>query len=224
MKTTTRTATNPDTNEQYTLTYPDLEEIRKVLLELTYPEDGMTILHATENLIAFFSLDERQRNAKIRSSGDFKDLFYHMVGEAFRTLKKKGKIVQPGGRGKPYFLAKDNLPPIDDPPDKEHTDNGTSPEVDDPLDIEPIYQKIAEKLAIDLLAEIKKKKPVFFEKLVVDLLVKMGYGGSREDAGKAVGGSNDEGIDGIINEDRLGLDVVYIQAKQWEASVSRPEI
>lgn len=60
--------------------------------------------------------------------------------------------------------------------------------------------------------------------MVVDLLVKMGYGGTRKDAGQAVGQSGDEGIDGIINEDRLGLDVIYIQAKRWEGSVGRPEI
>jgi len=60
--------------------------------------------------------------------------------------------------------------------------------------------------------------------LVVELLVKIGYGGSREDAGKAVGKSGDEGIDGIIKEDKLGLDIVYIQAKKWENQVSRPEI
>ena len=61
------------------------------------------------------------------------------------------------------------------------------------------------------------------KKLVVDLLVKMGYGGSREDAGKAVGGSGDGGIDGIINEDRLGLDVIYVQAKRWgEGNVGEP--
>ncbi|RKU24403.1 hypothetical protein C6503_00750 [Candidatus Poribacteria bacterium] len=79
-------------------------------------------------------------------------------------------------------------------------------------------------MALHLLEKIKNNSPDFFEKLVVDLLVKMGYGGSREDAGKAIGGSNDGGIDGIINEDRLGLDVVYIQAKQWEGNVPRPEI
>ena len=66
--------------------------------------------------------------------------------------------------------------------------------------------------------------PAFFERLVVDLIVKMGYGGSRSDAGKAIGKSNDGGIDGIINEDKLGLDVIYIQAKRWEGSVGRPEI
>ncbi|WP_340700865.1 restriction endonuclease, partial [Vibrio alginolyticus] len=66
----------------------------------------------------------------------------------------------------------------------------------------------------ELLQQIKGCSAEFFERLVVDLLVKMGYGGTRAEAGKAVGGSGDEGIDGIINEDRLGLDVIYIQAKR----------
>ena len=64
----------------------------------------------------------------------------------------------------------------------------------------------------------------FFEQLVIDLLVKMGYGGSRKEAGEAIGGTGDGGIDGIIKEDRLGLDIIYIQAKKWEGNVSRPEI
>jgi restriction system protein len=59
---------------------------------------------------------------------------------------------------------------------------------------------------------------------VVELLLKMGYGGSRRDAGQAIGRSGDEGIDGVISEDRLGLDVVYLQAKKWEGTVGRPEI
>ena len=66
--------------------------------------------------------------------------------------------------------------------------------------------------------------PIFFEKVVVEVLVKMGYGGSRKDAGQAIGRSGDEGIDGIIKEDRLGLDIIYIQAKKWEDAISRPEI
>ena len=90
--------------------------------------------------------------------------------------------------------------------------------------IEEKYQQIRKELATELLQQIKDNTPAFFEKLVVDLLVAMGYGGSREDAGKAVGRGGDGGIDGIINEDRLGLDVVYIQAKQWKENVSRPEI
>lgn len=76
----------------------------------------------------------------------------------------------------------------------------------------------------ELVARIKAESPAFFERLVVKLLLKMGYGGSRQEAGRAVGRSGDGGIDGIINEDRLGLDAVYIQAKRWEGIVGRPEI
>ena len=86
------------------------------------------------------------------------------------------------------------------------------------------YQKLMMSLAQDLLEKIKSCSPTFFERLVVELLVKMGYGGSRKDAGQAIGKSGDEGIDGIIKEDRLGLDVIYIQAKKWEGSIGRPEI
>ncbi len=76
----------------------------------------------------------------------------------------------------------------------------------------------------ELLQTVKHCSPAFFERLVVDLLVKMGYGGTRKDAGEAIGGSGDNGIDGIIKEDRLGLDLVYIQAKRWENPVGRPEV
>jgi restriction system protein len=87
------------------------------------------------------------------------------------------------------------------------------------------YQKIRAELESELLALVKKCSPSFFERLVVDLLVKMGYGGSLQDAGRAIGRSGDGGIDGIIKEDRLGLDVVYIQAKRWDNTVvGRPEI
>ncbi|OGY23911.1 MAG: hypothetical protein A2Y57_03105 [Candidatus Woykebacteria bacterium RBG_13_40_7b] len=86
------------------------------------------------------------------------------------------------------------------------------------------YSKIKQTLMQELLNQIKESSPSFFEKLVVELLVKMGYGGSRKDAGKSIGRSGDGGIDGIIKEDRLGLDVIYIQAKKWEANIGRPEI
>ncbi len=86
------------------------------------------------------------------------------------------------------------------------------------------YLNIRKALAQDLLSKVKSCTPAFFEKLVVDLLVRMGYGGSLGDAGKAIGRSGDEGIDGIIKEDKLGLDVIYIQAKRWEGGVGRPEI
>lgn len=92
--------------------------------------------------------------------------------------------------------------------------------------LESAYQKIYSSLADELLEQVKTCSTEFFEKLVIDLLVAMGYGGSVEDAGQRVGRSGDGGIDGIIKEDRLGLDVIYIQAKKWdkESMVSRPEI
>jgi restriction system protein len=92
--------------------------------------------------------------------------------------------------------------------------------------LENSYQEIRQALATDLLSILRKLSPDNFEKLVVELLVKMGYGGSIRDAGKAVGRSGDQGIDGIIKEDRLGLDIIYIQAKRWadNNAVGRPEI
>jgi restriction system protein len=90
--------------------------------------------------------------------------------------------------------------------------------------IEAGYQQVQNALASDLLDRVKAASPAFFERLVVELLVKMGYGGSLGDAGRAVGKSGDQGIDGIIKEDRLGLDVIYLQAKRWESTVGRPEI
>ncbi|WP_028549012.1 restriction endonuclease [Paenibacillus sp. UNC451MF] len=90
--------------------------------------------------------------------------------------------------------------------------------------LEYSYLVLRKELAYDLLLRLKAGSPQFFEKAVVELLVKMGYGGSISDAGKAVGKSGDGGIDGIIKEDRLGLDVIYIQAKRWESVVGRPEI
>jgi len=90
--------------------------------------------------------------------------------------------------------------------------------------IESAHAQLRRALASELLARIAAAAPEFFERLVVELLLKMGYGGSRQDAGRAIGRSGDGGIDGIINEDRLGLDSIYLQAKRWENPVGRPEI
>ena len=91
--------------------------------------------------------------------------------------------------------------------------------------LEAAYENLRDELADELLARLKTISPAFFERVVVELLVKMGYGGSRADAGKAIGRSGDGGIDGIIKEDKLGLDVVYIQAKRWDNNpVGRPDV
>jgi restriction system protein len=86
------------------------------------------------------------------------------------------------------------------------------------------YKRFRESLAIQLLERVKSISPASFEQLVIDVLVNLGYGGSLADAAKVVGGSGDEGIDGIIKEDRLGLDSIYVQAKRWQSTVGRPDI
>jgi restriction system protein len=106
-------------------------------------------------------------------------------------------------------------PPGPEPPDMEETPEEA---------LESAYEKLNASLASDLLTRVKAASPDFFEALVVDLLLKMGYGNSRSDAGQVLGKSGDEGIDGVISEDRLGLDLVYLQAKKWDSTVGRPEI
>jgi len=98
-----------------------------------------------------------------------------------------------------------------------------TPETPEEL-LQKSYQKIRNDLVNEILEKIKSNSPKFFENLVVDLMVALGYGGSRADAGKSIGQSGDEGIDGIIKEDRLGLDTIYLQAKRWSGTVGRPEI
>lgn len=100
------------------------------------------------------------------------------------------------------------------------TDTDTTPEEM----LEAAYLNMRQRLALELLQSIKGCSPAFFERLVIDLLVTMGYGGTRKDAGEAIGRSGDGGIDGIIKEDRLGLDCIYVQAKRWENTVGRPDI
>ncbi len=92
--------------------------------------------------------------------------------------------------------------------------------------IDADYQQLTNEVREDLLARILTASPAFFEILIVDLLVAMGYGGTRKDAARAIGRSGDEGIDGIIKEDPLGLDVVYLQAKRYQPgnSVGRPAV
>ena len=90
--------------------------------------------------------------------------------------------------------------------------------------LENAYLQVRRQVEAELLSQIKSSPPEFLERVVVDLVVRMGYGGSRKDAGEALGRSGDEGIDGIIKEDPLGLDIIYLQAKRWEGTVGRPEI
>lgn len=104
----------------------------------------------------------------------------------------------------------------DDSQDKTELETGKTPEEL----LEYSFTKLKSELAIDLLEKVKGASPAFFESLVIDLLIKMGYGGSRKEAGEVLGKSGDGGIDGLIKEDKLGLDIIYVQAKRWENPVT----
>jgi len=123
----------------------------------------------------------------------------------------------------PEFIAFRNArreaPEVDAEPAAAELDARTPEEA-----LEAAYDRLRDNLEADLLDHVKAATPAFFERLVVKLLVEMGYGGDQRDAAQAVGRSGDGGIDGIIKEDHLGLDVIYIQAKRWDGTVSRPEV
>jgi restriction system protein len=86
------------------------------------------------------------------------------------------------------------------------------------------YRELRAALASDLLERVGEQSAEFFEQVVLDVLQAMGYGGSREDAAERLGKSGDEGVDGVIREDKLGLDLIYVQAKKWSNTVGRPDI
>jgi restriction system protein len=122
----------------------------------------------------------------------------------------------------PEFLEFQSRPKKSDSVDESEEDETQSQTPEEALD--DAYQSIRKGLATELLSQVKSSSPKFFEQLVVDLLLKMGYGRAGGGTGKAIGRSGDEGIDGIIAEDRLGLEMVYLQAKRWEGTIGRPDI
>ncbi|WP_242042786.1 restriction endonuclease [Anabaena sp. FACHB-709] len=217
------------------------------LLKFTTDQKEHSLQETIDALADHFQLTEDERKELLPSGRQ--PTFNNRVGWA-RTYLKKAGLVESTKRG--YFRITDRgIDTIKTNPveinakilrqfpeflefqnytqqSEESTSNGSGTEINTTRtpeeDVELAIQKLTKELASDLLQIIKNSSPAFFEKLVVDLLVKMGYGGTRKDAGKTVGRSGDGGIDGIINEDRLGLDVIYIQAKRWENSVGRPEI
>jgi len=217
---------------------PDYQSIMLPLLQLAGDQQEHKMKEATDTLADQFNLTEEERKTQIPSGTQ--SLFYNRVGWARTYLVKAGLLDTPS-RG--YIkitvsglkLLAENPIEINNKTLKKYpgfqqfikTDPGetptTEPKVQTPEElIEEGYQTIRDSLAAELLAEVKAASPQFFERLVVELLVKMGYGGSRKDAGEAIGKSGDEGIDGIIKEDRLGLDVIYIQAKRWEKNTVTP--
>lgn len=214
---------------------------------LKYLQDGAehSLRESEEALAAHFELTPAER-AELLPSGQ-QGIFRNRVGWARTYLKKAGLIESPkrgvfkvSDRGAAVLASHpirvdakylEQFPEFIDfrdisKPATDATALAVAPSVKTTPEetIELAHQTLREQLAQELLARILSCSPMFFEQLVVELLVKMGYGGSRRDAGERVGQTGDGGIDGIIKEDRLGLDTIFIQAKRWQGSVGRPEI
>ncbi|WP_449257981.1 restriction endonuclease [Chlorobium limicola] len=220
---------------------PDFQTIMLPLLRFCADGKEHANQEALDALATEFGLTNDERK-KLLPSGQQR-VFDNRVAWARAHMKMALLIENPRrgifritGRGK--FILEQSPPSIDlkflrqfseyvDAREKPKSDASTVtvPEAQTPEEqIEQAYETLRENLAGELLQQLKSASPSFFEKVVVDVLVRMGYGGSLKDAGQAIGRSGDEGIDGVINEDRLGLDSIYIQAKRWEGTVSRPEI
>ncbi|MDD2720114.1 MAG: restriction endonuclease [Gallionella sp.] len=221
---------------------PDFQTLMLPLLKLLADKREYAMREVTDTLSDQFGLTEEERNVASTVSGQ--GVMYNRTAWAKTYLKRAGLVEQPkrglfkisekGFRAlqtKPTAINLKFLEQFGDGLNlKEYATEQTQftsqelPTQTPEELIESGAKVIRKDLAEEILSRIKGCSPVFFERLVVELLVKMGYGGSRQDAGRAIGRSGDEGIDGVIHEDRLGLDVIYLQAKRWEGVVGRPEI
>ncbi|MCB1973072.1 MAG: restriction endonuclease [Burkholderiaceae bacterium] len=226
---------------------PDYETLMLPLLSRLASGDTLVLKEVMAELANDFELTPEDRAQLLPSGGTL--TFASRVGWAKTYLKKAGLVQQPkrglvqitdqgkavlaqklaridakfleqfsafqefrnGSRERPVLAGVEEALPL--------SSDLTPDEV-----IDAAYQRSVLALADEVLERVKSCSSIYFERLVVQLLIKMGYGGSREEAGRAVGRSGDGGIDGIINEDRLGLDAIYLQAKRWEGVVGRPEI
>jgi len=225
---------------------PDFQSLMLPLLKVVADGREYRLRDAVELLAEEFHITDEERQ-QLLPSGRY-PTFDNRIAWAKTYLKKAGLIDQPRRaffqiteRGREVLKTSPkliNMKFLEQFPEyiafKENSDQAeaqqqvTSPiavqnETPEEL-IESGARTIRKELAEEILQRIKGCPPAFFERLVVELLVKMGYGGTRQDAGRAIGRSGDEGIDGVIHEDRLGLDVIYLQAKRWENVVGRPEI
>jgi len=221
---------------------PDFQSIMLPLMR--YCADGReyTVSETVDALAQEFGLTEEERYALLPSG--VQGIFVNRVAWAKSHLKMAGLLENP--RRGVFKVTARGAEVVQDKPaainlrflsqfpeyvqfrnfrrrkeeEEQDSDQPTTPEES----FENAYEKIRTEISAEVLNRLKGCSPGFFERLVVEVIVKMGYGGTRVDAGRAIGKSGDGGIDGIIKEDKLGLDTIYIQAKRWEATVGRPEI
>lgn len=223
------------------MSIPDYQSIMLPLLKFASDEKEHSIQEAIKILANQFQLSEEDRKELLPSGQQ--EVFFNRVGWARTYLKKAGLLESPKrgtftitDRGKKVLATN---PPIinnelltqynefNEFKKKKIKHEKETLEFQDKTPeeaFETSYENLRTELANDIIVHLKNSDPTLFEKIVIEVLVKMGYGGSLRDAGKAIGRSGDEGIDGIIKEDRLGLDIIYVQAKRWDNTVGRPEI
>lgn len=226
---------------------PDYQTVMLPILEIASDGAGHTFREIVELLSEKYKLTEDQKKELLPSGTQA--IFDNRIGWAKTYLKKAGLLqypkrgsIQITERGKSVLSEKPEkldakflkrFEEFNEFQNLSYQSNDVS--VADQIEyqdktpeeiMESAFQDLKKTLADEILEKIRNVEPSFFEKLVVELLVKMGYGGSIKDAGKAIGKSGDEGIDGTIKEDKLGLDIIYIQAKRWKDgnSVGRPEL
>lgn len=220
---------------------PDYETTMLPVLRYCADQKEHSNQETVEFISNLFKLNEDERKQRLPSGQQ--TIIYNRVAWAWTYMKKAG-LLEPTRRS--YFkITKIGLDVLAKKPEKidvkfleqfpkfmefrtskkeEKNQNVESVESQTPDEtLEVQYEKLNNQLAHDLLEQVKKCSPAFFEKLVIELLLSMGYGGASR-GGKTLGRTGDEGVDGVINEDKLGLDSFYIQAKRWDATVGRPEI
>ena len=231
------------------MTVPDFQSLMLPLLRVAGDGQEHTSAQARDALASELGLTEQDRREMLPSGTQ--RTFDNRVGWALVYLKRAA-LLRSTGRGR-FRVTDRGLEVLENPPSRitnrflrrfaefvEWQSRGRRTRGDDPgvptedlvgeeeqtpeEAIESSYQHWRQTLAQDLLERVSTCSARFFEQLVLDLLLAMGYGGSRRDAAEAVGQSGDAGIDGIIKEDRLGLDVVYVQAKRWDGTVGRPVV
>ncbi|PFJ96333.1 restriction endonuclease [Priestia megaterium] len=224
---------------------PDYQSFMYPLLEVFKDGNEHTLQEAYIYLADYFNLTTEDKEEVLSSGKQF--VYHNRIGWA-RTYLKKAGLIKSVKRAT-FVITDRGQELLNDPhiteinqtylmryeefqefKNKKQTENNSVLDEYDKRNLTPQelldqgYKEIQKQISDEILEHVKGCTPEFFEKLVVELLVAMGYGGSIEDAGKAIGKSGDEGIDGIIKEDVLGLDMIYVQAKRWENVVGRPEI
>jgi restriction system protein len=227
---------------------PDYQSLMLPLMKLVSDGQEHKYRDLIEKLAIEFKITDEERKELLASGNQ--SIFDNRVGWAKTYLKKAGLLDSPKRatfiitelgrqtltqkpnridtkylRKFPSFLDFQNASRNENETEEENTNVVINEQTPEEI-LDKAYQRIRKALASELLNKVIELSPAFFERLVVELLVKMGYGGSIKDAGKAIGKSGDEGIDGTIKEDKLGLDIIYIQAKRWKPGnvIGRPEL